>query len=129
LIRYLALPEILALHRQIMESSGGAIGILSLEGLESSVAQPRMTFGEQELYPSLAAKASALGFSLVKSHPFIDGNKRTGHAAVEVFLFLNGYEFQASVDEQERVMLQLASGEMDRDAFTDWISSHIVSKR
>lgn len=112
-----------------MESSGGAIGILSLEGLESLVAQPRMTFGGQELYPSLAAKASALGSSLVKSHPFIDGNKRTGHAAVEVFLFLNGYEFQASVDEQERVMLQLASGEMDRDAFTDWISSHIVSKR
>lgn len=99
-----------------MESSGGAIGILSLEGLESSVAQPRMTFGGQELYPSLVAKASALGFSLVKSHPFIDGNKRTGHAAVEVFLFLNGYEFQASVDEQERVMFSWRR--------VKWIATH-----
>ena len=111
-----------------MESSGGAVGILSLERLESSLAQPRMTFGGKELYPSLAAKASAPGFSLVKNHPFVDGNKRTGNAAVEVFLLLNGYEFQAPMDEQERVMLQLASGEMERDSFTDWISSHVVSK-
>ena len=112
-----------------MESSRGAVGILSLEGLESSLAQPHMTFGGQELYPTLPAKASALGFSLVMNHPFVDGNKRTGHAAVEVFLLLNGYELQAPMDEQERVMLQLASGEMEREAFTDWISAHIVSKR
>lgn len=102
MIRYLTLPEILALHRQVMESSGSAVGILSLERLESALAQPHLTFGGKDLYPSLAAKASALGFSLVKNHPFVDGNKRTGHAVVEVFLLLNGYEIEAPVDEQER---------------------------
>ena len=111
-----------------METSGGAIGILSLDGLESSLAQPRMVFGGQELYPTLADKASALGFSLIKNHPFVDGNKRTGHAAVEVFLLLNGYEFQAPLQEQERVILQLASGEIERDAFTGWIRSRLTPK-
>lgn len=112
-----------------MESSGGAVGIFYLEGLESALAQPRLTFGGKDLYPSLAAKASALGFSLVRNHPFVDGNKRTGHAAVEVFLLLNGYELVAPVDEQERLMWQLASGDMNREALTEWIHTHIVSKR
>lgn len=59
----------------------------------------------------------------------MDGNKRTGHAAVEVFLLLNGHELVAPVDEQERLMWQLASGDMNREAFTEWIHTHIVSKR
>ena len=54
-----------------------------------------------------------LGYSLISNHPFIDGNKRTGHAAIEVFLMLNGWEIRASVDEQERVILGVASGEID----------------
>jgi death-on-curing protein len=58
-----------------------------------------MGFGGQELYPSLGEKA-ALGFSLVCNHPFVDGNKRVGHAAMETFLVLNGWELAADVDEQ-----------------------------
>jgi death on curing protein len=87
-----------------------------------------MTFGGQEAYPTIREKASALAFSLVKNHPFRDGNKRTGHAAMEVFLLLNGYELHASIDEQEQIMLQLASGTLERDAFTEWVSSHIIRK-
>ena len=97
-----------------------------LNGLESALAQPRMTFGGQELYPTLVEKASALGFSLIRNHPFVDGNKRIGHAAMETFLALNGYEIEASVDELERVILQVASGEMGREAFTEWLRAHIV---
>ncbi len=73
-------------------------------------------------------KAAALGYSLIQNHPFLDGNKRTGHAAMEVFLFLNGCEIQSLVDEQERVILQVASGEMDREAFTLWLRDHVVAK-
>lgn len=65
-------------------------------------------------------------FSPINNHPFVDGNKRTGHAAMEVFLILNGYEIEASIDEQERVILQVASGEMRREAFTEWLRTHIV---
>ena len=61
------------------------------------------------------------------NHPFIDGNKRAGHAAMEVFLMLNGYEIEASVEEQERVILQVASGKLDRKAFTQWLQAHILN--
>ena len=73
--------------------------------------------------------AAALGFSLVMGHPFVDGNKRTGHAAMETFLVLNGNEVSAPVDEQERVMLQLASGELSRDAFVEWVRSRTLPRR
>ncbi len=127
-MRYLTLGEVLELYRQIMEIAGGAIGIRDLSGLESALAQPRQTFGGKELYPTLAEKAAALGHSLVQNHPFVDGNKRTAHAAMEVFLLLNGHEIAASVEEQERVMLGVASGTMERSQFLKWMSSHVIAK-
>ena len=87
-----------------------------------------MTFGGAELYPTLADKAAALGFSLICNHPFVDGNKRIGHAAMESFLVLNGYELTASVDEQEAVILNVASGQMKRDDFTEWVKNHLAIK-
>ena len=79
------------------------------------------------MYPAIVDKATALGYSLIQNHPFLDGNKRTGHAAMEVFLLLNGFEIQSSVDEQERIVLQVASGEMDREAFTLWLRDHVAA--
>ena len=128
-MRYLTLSETMELYRLVMAQSGGAVGILNLDALESALAQPRMTFGGKELYPSIAEKASALGFSLIKNHPFVDGNKRTGHAAMETFLVLNGYEIKALVDEEESVILKVASNEMDREAFTGWLRAHIAEKK
>lgn len=84
-----------------------------------------MTFGGEDLYPSLVDKAASLGFSLIRNHPFVDGNKRIGHAVIDAFLVLNGYEIQAPVDEQEEIILRLAAGELDRTAFTDWLRSRI----
>jgi death-on-curing protein len=124
-VRYLSLEEVLELHRMVMQQSGGASGLRDLNVLESALAQPRMTFGGEDLYPSFVEKAAALGFSLVRNHPFLDGNKRIGHAVMETFLILNGYEIQASVDEQEDLILRLAAGELDRVAFTDWLRLHI----
>jgi len=65
-------------------------------------------------------------FPLVMNHPFVDGNKRIGHAAMETFLILNGFEIQATVDEQEKIILKLAAGKMDRKEFTAWLDSHII---
>jgi death on curing protein len=86
-----------------------------------------MTFGGKDLYPSIVEKAAALGHSLIQNHPFLDGNKRTGHAAMEVFLFLNDFEIQSSVNEQENIILQVASGEMDREAFAVWLRDHVTA--
>jgi death-on-curing protein len=64
---------------------------------------------------------------LIQNHPFVDGNKRVGHAAVETFLMLNGSELQATVDEAEQVILSVAAGRADREAFTSWVRSHARS--
>jgi death-on-curing protein len=128
-MRYLALKEALELHRLIIEQSGGLAGVRDLGALESALAQPQMTFDGQELYPTVIEKASALGFSLINNHPFIDGNKRVGHAAMEVFLVLNGYEIAASVDEQERIILDIASSTLGREHLTDWLHSHVLKQK
>jgi death on curing protein len=58
------------------------------------------------------------------NHPFVDGNKRTGHAATETFLVLNGMEISAAVDEQENIVLAVASGELGRESFVEWLRQH-----
>ena len=103
------------------------MGLLDLGALDSAVAQPHMTFEAHELYPTLPEKAAALGFSLIQDHPFVDGNKRTGHAAMETFLVLNGHEIKATVDEQQTVLLRVAAGEMKREAFLEWLREHIIA--
>ncbi len=128
-MRYLTLGEVVALHRRLIATTGGAPGIRDLGGLESALAQPRASFSGEDLYPGVIEKAAALGFSLVMGHPFVDGNKRTGHAAMETFLVLNGYELNSPVDEQESVMLELAGGELSRDDFLDWVRTHAVPRR
>lgn len=127
-MRYLNVRQILEIYRRVMQQSGGMVGIRDLAALESAVAQPRMTFGGEELYPTIVEKAAALGFSLIQNHPFIDGNKRTAHAAMETFLVLNGFEISATVDEQEKVILQVASSDLTRDAFTYWLNTHIEQR-
>jgi death-on-curing protein len=120
-VRYLTLAEVLRLHQQAVAETGGAHGVRDLGALESAVAQPRAPFGGRDLYVDLLEKASALCFSLVSNHPFVDGNKRIGHAAMEVFLVLNGMEIDASVDEAERVILGVASGSVSRAELLKWV--------
>ena len=128
-MRHLSLGEVLELYHRVVEATGGAAGIRDLPALESALAQPRMTFGGQDLYPELADKAAALGYSLIQNHPFLDGNKRVGHAAVEALLMLNGAELEATVEEAERAILDVAAGRLPRDAFTTWVRSHSRASR
>ena len=127
MICYLSLLEILDLHRRLIETSGGTQGLRDLGLLQSAVAQPRMTFGGQELYPGLAEKAASLGLSLIINHPFVDGNKRTAHASMEIFLVLNGQEIIADVDTQEAIILAVASGQCNRPKFIHWLQQNIRS--
>ena len=125
-MQLLTLDQILKLHQRIIEQSGGGIGIRDKGILESALAQPEMSYGGQDLYPTLIEKVSALGFSLINNHPFVDGNKRIGHAAIEVTLLMNGYEIQADVDTQETVILAVAASEMNRESFLEWLKMHVV---
>ena len=123
-MRYLSLSEILELHERVVSSSGGSHGIRDIKSLESSINQPRQTFNQNDLYPDIVSKAAALCFFLINNHPFTDGNKRIGHAAMETFLILNGYEITAGVDEQEQIMLELASGNITLQNFTAWLNNN-----
>jgi death-on-curing protein len=124
-MRYLTLAEVLALHHRLMQESGGPWGLRDLGLLESAVAQPLGAFGAQDLYPSLVEKAAALAYSLVSNHPFVDGNKRVAHAAMEVFLVLNGYEVECPTEEEEAVWLRLAAGKQSRAELVAWLSGHV----
>jgi death on curing protein len=124
---FLERDEIIKLHSLLIAQSGGSAGIRDLGLLDSAVAQPQMSFGGTDLYPTIVEKASALGYSLILNHAFIDGNKRIGQAAMEAFLVANGFEINANVDEQEAVILNVAAGQMPRDEFTEWLRGRIVT--
>jgi death-on-curing protein len=124
-MRYLTLSEILHLYDHIISSSGGTHGIRDFGALESALRQPRLTFDQTDLYPDIVSKATALCFSLIMNHPFVDGNKRIGHAAMETFLILNGYEIDSNTDDQEQIILDLAAGKATRKEFSDWLKNHI----
>ena len=124
-MRYITLGEVVELHRRLLQATGGAPGIRDFGALESAVAQPKATFGGSDLHPTLAEKAAALGLALVQGHPFVDGNKRVGHAAMETFLVLNGSEVDAPTDTQEQIMLDLAAGRLDHRELTNWLRQHL----
>jgi len=128
-MRYLTLGEVVALHRAILAATGGADGIRDLGALESALAQPKATFGGTDLYPSIVDKASALAFGLAMNHPFVDGNKRIAHAAMAVFLDLNGFEIEATIGEQEQLMLGLAAGQLSRADLTTLLESHVSTRK
>jgi len=125
-MRYLSLGEIVDLHQALLAQTGGATGIRDLGMLESALAQPRASFGGADLHPTLIQKAAALAFSLTLNHPFVDGNKRVAHAAMELFLLLNGLDLNATIDEQERLMLDLADGRITREQLILWLDSHVT---
>ncbi len=127
-MRYLTLDEVHHLQQRALSEKGGMPGVRNPGAIESAVAQPQMAFGGADLYATLAEKAAALGFSLIKNHAFADANKRVGHAAMETFLLLNNYEFAAGVDEQEHVIMAVAASEMEREEFTEWIKAHVVPR-
>ena len=125
---FLALDDVLELHTEMISTIGGSYGVKEQAGLESALAQPQMTFGGEDFYPTTAEKAAALAFSLIQNHPFNDGNKRTGHAAMVLFLSINGCKFAGELDEQERIILAVASSKMERKEFTEWVKAHIVKR-
>jgi death-on-curing protein len=117
---YLSLAQVVELQHDLLAAFGGLGGIRDRGSLEASIARPAMTFGGEDLYPDLAAKAAALLHSLVLNHPFVDGNKRVGAASAELMLELNGIALAASDHELENITLATARGEMSAEALAIW---------
>jgi death-on-curing protein len=113
---------ILALHEEVIAEHGGHAGVRDDGLLESALARPRqlLAYGD----PGLFELAAAYAFGIVRNHPFIDGNKRAGLAAADVFLQLNGFEIV--VDEVQAVVVfqDLAAGEIDEAVLAKWIEAN-----
>ena len=125
---FVTLDDVLEAHTEVIRVTGGNPGVKDAGLLQSALAQPQMTFGGEDFYPTLAEKAAALAFSLINNHPFSDGNKRTGHAAMVLFLDMNDCDFVGVVDEQERVIFAVAASKMEREEFTEWVKAHVVPR-
>lgn len=116
--------QVLMLHNQLIEATGGSKGIRDERMLESALMNPYQSFGGIELYPSIQAKAAQLCFGIVKDHPMIDGNKRLGTHVMLVFLALNGYELSYSQKELSDTILSLAAGKLQSEDILQWIIEH-----
>ena len=123
---YLSAEQIEALHDLQIESFGGAAGLRDRGALEAAAARPAMTFGGEDLYPDVAAKAGALMHSLVMNHPFVDGNKRAGAASAEFFLNQNGHRLTASDREFVEITFAAARGEVDAESLAIWFRQRVT---
>jgi death-on-curing protein len=124
-IVYLSVVQVLQLHHVLLRAFGGREGLRDRGGLASAVARPAATFGGEDLYPDLAAKAAALMHSLLLNHPFVDGNKRVGVAAAELFLRVNGWELDAGDEELEEMTISIATGDVEAEALAIWFRQRI----
>ncbi|HVR29459.1 MAG TPA: type II toxin-antitoxin system death-on-curing family toxin [Thermoanaerobaculia bacterium] len=122
---YLSIEQVLALHSFQIERFGGAPGLRDPGALASAVARPQMTFGGDDLYPDLAAKAAALLHSLVQNHPFVDGNKRVGAHVALLFLAGNGFELAVEPSAWTELVLAVARGELAAEALAIWIRQRL----
>lgn len=123
-VAYLTLEEVLLLHARLIQRTGGSGGVRDMGLLKGSLARPRATFGGQELYPSLWHQAAALMHGLIKNHPFVDGNKRTGLSATGLFLEVNGYTLTANNDEALDFTRQVVLDKIDVEAMAVWLENH-----
>lgn len=127
MIVYLTVEQVLFIHMRLIAETGGSAGVRDLDLLASAVGRPQVSFGGQDRYPDLSHKAAALLDSLVRNHPFVDGNKRVGIAAVGLFLRRNGLRLTASNAELEQFTLQVARSEASMEQIVAWLKSHSMS--
>ena len=117
--------DALAIHGRLLALHGGAPGLRDQGLLESALARPR----QRHAYDAGAETidlAAAYTFGIVRNHPFVDGNKRTGFVAAILFLELNGYRFHAAEDEAAQAVLQLAAGTLDEASYANFLRANSV---
>lgn len=117
---------VVAVHEAQLAEHGGGAGVRDQNLLESALARPEnlAAYGE----PDASDLAAAYGYGISRNHAFIDGNKRTGFVAAEMFLLLNGCELVADDARCAIVMLGVAAGEISEAEFAAWIRQHVVNK-
>ncbi len=124
---FLTLDEMVAIHRDQIERYGESHGVRNWGLLQSAVAMPMAAFGGQHLHTDLYEMAAAYLYHLVQNHPFIDGNKRVGAVATDVFLTMNDLLLTAANDDYADLVLSVARGETSKSAAAEFLRAHSVS--
>lgn len=122
------ISEVLRIHEKLISEYGGAQGIRDENLLVSSISRPYSGFGDEDFYPTAEEKAAAVFESIVKNHPFIDGNKRTGYFLLRAMLLSGNKDLTANEDQKYDFVIQVASGNLDFAAILDWIKSNSLSR-
>lgn len=117
--------QVIMLHQDVIAQSGGSPEIRDEGLLDSALNAPFQTFAGMELYPTIIDKAAHLGYSLIKNHAFVDGNKRIGTHVMLIFLMLNGIDVDYEGEELTRLILGVAAGEISSEQLLAWLQAHI----
>jgi len=121
---YLTAEQVLFLHSRLLQDTGGAHGVRDLGMLLSALGRPQASFEAQDLYPDIFAKAAALMDSLIRNHPFLDGNKRTAVAAAGLLLRHNGHRLVVDNEEMVAFTMACAQSLVPFDDQVEWFRKH-----
>ena len=120
---FLTLGEVLEIHQDQLNRYGGRSGIRDLDLLKSALAMPQAGMGEEYFHADIVEMAAAYLFHIVRNHPFIEGNKRSGAVAALLFLMLNGIEIEADETEFEHLVMRVAEGRADKTDIAAFLRS------
>ena len=121
---FLGLDEVIEIHHDQIKRYGGHPGILDVGILKSAIAMPSATFDGNYLHTDIFEMAAAYLFHIVRNHPFVDGNKRTGTVASIVFLMMNGIDFHADENDFEKIVLLTAEGKTAKATIARFFESN-----
>lgn len=125
----ITLEEALAIHEEVVAATGGSHGLRDRGGLEAALARPFASFGGEGLYPDPVTKAAAMLESIIKNHPFVDGNKRAGYTLGRLMLMTYDVDLRAADDEEYDMVILVATGQLDVDGIVAWMRTRVVPLR
>lgn len=121
----ITLKEALIIHELAIDKFGGSYGVRDMNLLESAILRPNTTFDGKDLYPNVVDKAAAIIESIVKNHPFSDGNKRTGYILMRLILLKSNFDIKATEKEKYEFVIKIAEGKLDFNEIKSWIEENL----
>ena len=123
---WIRIESVLAIHQSQIADHGGMPGVRDHALLESAVARPRQLFTYKQPTPALPLLAAAYGYGIIRNHPFLDGNKRTGLITLGIFLELNGLSFLPPATDIYKTIISTAAGDLSEEQIIAWVKKHSI---
>lgn len=123
-VRYLSVTRVLYIHDRMVKEFGGSAGVRDIGLVESAVGRTQATFDGKDLYESIFDKAAALLQSLLKNHPFVDGNKRTALTAAGSFLKINGWNIINNHKEEVAFAVKVDNQNLTLEQISKWLKDN-----